>query len=71
MLPPEEDAVLNPEAMTLWHRHGDDWAEMTEEDTPHGPEAHDAERTWLSEGRVFRCSSCNEEVRVTGAPEES
>jgi hypothetical protein len=64
--------VLNPDAMTLWHRHGDEWAEMSEEPPqgpePHGPDAHDPERAMLRGARVFRCSSCSEEVRVTGAP---
>jgi hypothetical protein len=63
--------VLNSDVMTLWHRHGEDWAEMTEDSRPepHGPDAHDPERALLRGGRIFRCSGCDEEVRITGPDE--
>jgi len=33
------------------------------EPAQHGQPEHDAERSWLR-GRIFRCTTCNEEVRV-------
>lgn len=54
--------MLNLQAMTVMHRHGDDWAEMT--DVTHGPDAHDPERELLRGARVYRCDVCDEEIQV-------
>ncbi len=55
--------------LTLEHHHSDgSWSPM--EPNHHESSDHDAERSWLRR-RIFRCSSCNEEVAVTvGAAEE-
>lgn len=56
--------MLNFQAMRLLHRHGDDYVPMAE----HGVEAHDPERELrrgeLRGARVFRCTTCAEEVLV-------
>lgn len=45
-----------------WHG-GDDWADMEEVPQSHDPAAADPERGW-KHGRVFRCTTCNEQFRV-------
>ena len=40
---------------------------MTETAGHHDPAAHDAERRWPF-GRIFRCTSCSEEVAVDTEP---
>ena len=57
--------------LTIEHRHSDgSWAELEPETPHHDAAEHDAERQWLK-GRIFRCTRCEEEVRVTVEPEES
>jgi len=46
------------------HRHGNDWVEMRPVD-PHSPDARDPERQLLHGERLFRCSSCDEEIQVS------
>lgn len=54
--------------LQLEHRHHDgSWSPM--EPNHHESADHDAERSWLRR-RIFRCSSCDEEVAVTVGPEE-
>ena len=56
--------MLNLQSVVLLHRHGEnDWVEMAEA-APHGVESHDRERAWLKGGRLFRCTTCAEEVMV-------
>jgi hypothetical protein len=44
------------------HRHDDgSWAPM--EGVPPSPSDRDTERSW-SKGRIFRCKSCNEQIRI-------
>ena len=64
--------MLNFQAMRLLHRHGDnDYVPMAE----HSVEAHDPERELLRGelrgARVFRCTTCSEEVVVIPAAEGS
>jgi hypothetical protein len=44
------------------HRHGDEWHRM--EPAPgHDAAATDRERAW-ARGRIFRCTSCDDEITV-------
>jgi hypothetical protein len=55
--------VLNIQAMTVMHRHGDDWGEMR--DVTHtNPDAHDPERQLVRGARIFRCDVCDEEIQI-------
>jgi hypothetical protein len=55
--------------LRLDHRHDDGtWSPM--EPAQHGQPEHDAERSWLR-GRIFRCTTCNEEVRVNEGGDEA
>jgi len=50
--------------LVLQHRHSDgSWSPMSQ--VPHDAAAHDSERSWLRR-LVFRCTTCEEEVAVTG-----
>jgi hypothetical protein len=50
--------------LQLEHRHSDgSWSEL--ELVPHDTAERDPERSWLS-GLLFRCRSCDEQVRVSG-----
>lgn len=51
-----------------WHG-GDDWGDMEEVTPSHDPAAGDPERSWKS-GRIFRCTSCNEQFRIVEQPEK-
>jgi hypothetical protein len=50
------------EAMRIEHRHGDEWVRL-EPSPEHTSAEGDPERRWAL-GRIFRCPSCAEEVRV-------
>lgn len=45
-----------------WHG-GDKWADMEEVTPSHNPAEADPERGWKS-GRIFRCTSCEEQFRI-------
>jgi hypothetical protein len=48
----------------LHHSHGaDDWHDMVEVTPAHDAAEGDPEREW-QHGRIFRCASCEEEIRV-------
>ena len=54
-------------AFRVMHWHGgDDWVPMTE-GPEHGAASHDPERAWLKGARIFKCSSCEEQIAI--APE--
>jgi hypothetical protein len=55
--------VINMDVARFMHRHGDDWVEMKPVPV-HSPDARDPERRLIHGERVFRCSSCDEEVRI-------
>jgi hypothetical protein len=61
--------MLSFPAMTLLHRHGEDWAPM--EEVGHSSVDHDPERRMLRGERVFRCKSCDDEVRIVGPADEA
>ena len=48
--------------LNVQHRHGDDWVRL-EPSPEHDSAESDPERGW-SFGRLFRCPTCDEEVRV-------
>lgn len=45
-----------------WHG-GDDWVPMTE-GAGHDVASHDPERAWVKGARIFRCTSCEEEIAI-------
>ena len=52
------------ELARLEHAHGDEWHEMHDVTPEHDSAEEDPERQW-SHGRIFRCKTCDEEIRVT------
>lgn len=61
----------NLEMGRIQHSHGDDdWHDMTEV-APHPDSAeNDSERDW-SRGRIFRCTTCADEIRVVSPADEA
>lgn len=58
------------ELARLEHHHGGgEWHEMYEVSEAHDSAEGDPERKW-SHGRIFRCSTCADEIRVL-APDPS
>ena len=56
------------ELLRLEHRHNDgSWGRLDPEPSHHSAAQHDPERRW-SKGRIFRCASFDEPVRVEVAP---
>lgn len=54
----------------LSHRHKDGaWGEMAEAPAHHTSVEHDPERQWAGEGRLFKCTSCDEWAVVRRADE--
>jgi hypothetical protein len=54
-------------AIRLEHRHSDgSWSPLQR--SHHDPADHDPERGW-ARGEIYRCSTCEEEVRVVPADE--
>ena len=52
------------------HSHGgDEWHVMDEVEPGHDSAEHDPERQW-QRGRVFKCSTCDDSIRVV-LPEET
>jgi hypothetical protein len=46
------------------HRHSDGtWGELAQRPSHHDPADHDPEHDW-AEGRLYVCTTCDEEVRV-------
>ncbi len=57
--------MLELQGMKLMHWHGGkDWVEMIETGGDHTVAAHDMERSWLKGGKIYRCSSCEEQIAV-------
>jgi hypothetical protein len=56
--------------LLIEHRHDDGtWAQLeTVGPSQHDAAEHDAEREWLK-GRVYQCTRCEEQVRVTYEPD--
>jgi hypothetical protein len=58
------------QTLRLEHRHGDGtWAPLEPRRGHHDPADHDPERDWAN-GRIYVCTSCNEQVRVTDLASE-
>jgi len=55
--------LLRAEVARVEHRHGNSWHAMHEMTPEHDPAEADVERTW-SRSRIFRCASCEDEIRV-------
>lgn len=54
----------------IQHSHGEgDWHDMTEVTASHDAAEADPERAWQG-GRVFRCSTCESEIRIVGLDTE-
>ncbi|HUQ43394.1 MAG TPA: hypothetical protein VM451_03150 [Candidatus Limnocylindria bacterium] len=64
--------MFDYQTVKLLHRHGsDDWAPYSE-GSEHDSASRDVERSWLKQGaRIFKCSSCADEVMVMPAGEPS
>lgn len=53
------------ELARLEHNHGgDDYHDMVEVTRGHDSAENDPERQW-ARGRIFRCSACEDEIRVS------
>lgn len=53
------------ELARLEHSHGgDEYHDMYEVSASHSPAESDPERDW-ARGRIYRCSVCEDEIRVT------
>jgi len=61
--------VFNLNMDRLMHRHGNDWVEMKPVNAPLSPDDEDPERLMLREAgeRVYRCTGCDDEMRVVSA----
>ena len=58
------------ELARLEHSHGgNEWHEMHDVTPAHDSAESDPERSW-TRGRIFRCSTCDDEIRVTLQDEE-
>jgi hypothetical protein len=55
--------VLNIDLGRMMHRHGDRWMEMIPA-ADHSPDPQDPERRMLRGEQIYRCESCDEEVRI-------
>ena len=62
--------MLNFQAMRLMHRHDDKWVEMSPV-AEQSADALDPERRLVHAARVYRCDTCDEEVRVEPAEASS
>lgn len=61
--------MFDYQTVKLLHRHSDaDWVPM-QEGGDHDAAAHDPERSWLRGARIFRCTTCDEQIAVVPAAE--
>ena len=59
------DPVQYEIAYRIEHRHRDgSWGEMIEDRAHHAPADHDPERGWARGARIFRCTSCEDDVTL-------
>ena len=54
----------------IMHPHGKDWAEMRPRDH-HDASDHDPERAWEHGARIFKCATCDEEIRIVPRDESA
>jgi hypothetical protein len=58
-------------SLHLEHRHNDgSWSPLEARPSRHDAAEFDPERAWAT-GRVFACTTCDEQVRVTDLPSDS
>lgn len=55
--------MLDYWTMELMHLHGGERVPMVER-SHHDAADHDPEQTWLDRAKIFRCTTCDEEVMV-------
>lgn len=56
--------------LRLKHLHGDGtWGTLAPKRAHHDPADHDPERDW-AQGRIYACTSCDEQVMVSTADED-
>lgn len=55
--------LIRAEVARVEHRHGDAWHGMHDISPEHDSAESDVERTW-ARGRIFRCDSCADEIRI-------
>jgi len=55
--------MIDYENYRIIHQHGNDWAEFHPR-KHHDASDHDPERDWDKGARIFRCESCDEEIRI-------
>lgn len=61
--------MFDYQTVKLLHHHGnDEWVPMAE-GSEHDAAAHDPERAWLRGARIFRCTTCEEEIAFVPAAE--
>ena len=61
--------MFDYQTIRLLHRHSDEnWVPM-KEGLNHDAASHDPERGWLRGARIFRCTTCDEEIRIESAAE--
>jgi len=53
------------ELTRIQHSHGkNDWHDMNDVTPAHDSAEEDPEREW-SRGRIYRCSTCEDEIKIT------
>ena len=58
-------------SLRLEHRHNDgSWSLLEPRPIHHDAAEHDPERDW-AQGRIYACTTCDEQVRVSDATNES
>ena len=58
------------QALRLEHRHSDgSWSPLEPKRSHHDAAEHDPERDWAN-GRIYVCTTCSEEVRVSDQASE-
>jgi hypothetical protein len=57
--------------LRLEHQHEDgSWSRLELRPSHHDPAEHDPERGW-AQGRIYACTTCDEQVRVRDASSET
>jgi hypothetical protein len=56
---------LAEQPLQFQHRHSDgSWGSFEARPESHDPADHDPERAW-PDGKIYKCSTCDEEILVT------
>jgi hypothetical protein len=59
--------MFDYQTVKLLHLHGEDDYVPMREQSEHGSEAHNPERSWLRGAKIFKCSRCDETIVMTPA----